>query len=105
MFNIDSYSSFSIVILVTCIIIFNDTHKTKRVFELIKNPMFSTNMLIVLLFSFYMLTTDDNTNEGERRKTATKQALLGLLIALLAYIEMKIAPFWLIWCASYYLNA
>lgn len=105
MVNIDSYASFSSIVLVTCFIIFNDKHKTKRFLELIKSPMFFINMLVVLLFSFYMLTTDDNTKEGERRKTATKQALLGLLIALLAYIEMKIAPFWLIWCASYYLNA
>ena len=39
-------------------------------------------MLCITLFSIYMLTTDDKTKEGKRRKTATKAAILGLLIAL-----------------------
>tara|TARA_A100001015_G_C15035260_1_gene735785 strand:+ start:1153 stop:1470 length:318 start_codon:yes stop_codon:yes gene_type:complete len=105
MFDIESYTSFGFLFLVTTMIIIKDKNKIKKFFELIKNPMFPINILLVLCFSVYMLTSDDNTDEGERRKSATKQAILGLLIAFMAHIEMKVAPFWLIWTASYYLNA
>ena len=105
MYNIDSIKSFGALILITLFIIIKDKEKRKSSLELIKDPMFSINMIVVVLFVLYMLNSDDNSKEGLRRKEATKQAVLGLLIALMAHLGMKVAPFWLIWVASYYLNA
>jgi hypothetical protein len=105
MFDIDKITSFLGVFGVTAFIILRDKDKYNNFLKLIKMPMFTINILVVVAFSYYMLTSDDNTEEGMSRKEATKQALLGLLIALMAHLEMKIAPFWLIWNASYYLNA
>ena len=104
MINFDAIKSFGLLVIVTAFIIMKDKHKVERFLGLIKSPMFIMNILIVSAFSIYMLNTDDNTKEGKRRKTATKAALLGLLIAFMAHLEMKIAPFWLIWFSSYYLN-
>lgn len=104
MINLEAIKSFALLISVTTFIILRDEHKVKRFLDLIKSPMFTMNMLVVSAFAFYMLNTDDKTKEGKRRKTATKAALLGLLIAFMAHLEMKIAPFWLIWFSSYYLD-
>ena len=99
------FVSFTSIILISAFIIVRDKGKTKRFLDLIQGPMFSVNMLFVIIFSIYMLNSDDNTKEKKRRAAATKAAILGLLIAFMAHLEMKIASFWLIWCASYYLNA
>ncbi len=37
-------------------------------------------------------------------QNATKKALLALLIAFFASIDLIIAPFWLIWVIAYYLE-
>ena len=105
MFDKDSLLSFGAVIFFTTMLIIKDKNKTKKVLDLFRNPLFSINILIVLAFSYYMLNSDEDTEEIKRKKEATKQALLGLLIALMAHVEMKIAPFWLIFCASYFLKA
>jgi len=103
--NNDSSLSFGAVIFFTTMLIIKDKNKSKKVLDLVRNPLFSINILIVLVFSYYMLNSPEDTEESKRKKEATKQALLGLLIALMAHVEMKIAPFWLIFCASYFLKA
>jgi hypothetical protein len=104
-FNNDSLLSFGAVIFFTTMLIIKDKNKTKRLLDLVRKPLFTINILIVLVFSYYMLNSPEDTEESKRKKEATKQALLGLLIALMAHLEMKIAPFWLIFCASYFLKA
>ena len=40
----------------------------------------------------------------EKLKNASKKAILALLIAFFARIDLVIAPFWLIWMMAYYLE-
>jgi len=103
MFDRDFLLSFGAVIFFTTMLIIKDKHKTKRVLDLVRNPLFTINILVVIGFSYYMLNSDED-KENKRKKAAIKQALLGLLIAFMAHVEMKIAPFWLIFCASYFLK-
>jgi len=105
MLTMDGLASFAIIGIVTIMIILKDKNKLAKFIKLFSNPAIIINISVVMIFSYFMLYSGDNTKEGKRRKESTKQALLGLLIALMAHIDMKIAPFWLIWCASYYLNA
>ena len=41
---------------------------------------------------------------SEKLKNASKKAILALLIAFFARIDLVIAPFWLIWMMAYYLE-
>jgi len=35
---------------------------------------------------------------------ATKSALVAFIVAICAYLELTIAPFWIVWLFSFYLN-
>ena len=105
MFNTEKIVSFISLAFITIFIILKDKRKLNKLIALSKEPFILINILLVVVFSIYMLNIDDADDETFRRKEATKQALLGLLIALMAHLEMKIAPFWMIWNASYFLNA
>ena len=50
------------------------------------------------------LNLDNKSEEVTKLQHAVKQALLGLIIALMAHLDLVIAPFWAIFLASYYLN-
>jgi hypothetical protein len=103
MFDIDSLLSFSVVIFFTTMLIIKDKEKLERVLDLVRNPFFTINILVVIVFSYYILNSDEN-KENKRIKSATKQAILGVFITFMAYVEMEIVPFWLIFCASYFLK-
>ena len=48
---------------------------------------------------------DDNKNEEiKQRRTAVKHGLLSLIIGILASLDLKLVPFWLVFITSYYLN-
>jgi hypothetical protein len=81
-----------------------DKDRIKSIKGLLNNPIIVVNLVVIVLFSVYMFKTSDDSDEGMRKKNSTKQAILGLMIALMAHTGMKIAPFWLIWVTSYYLN-
>jgi hypothetical protein len=78
--------------------------RIKSIKGLINDPIIMVNLLVIVVFSVYMFKTSDDSDESIRKKNATKQAILGLMIALMAHTGMKIAPFWLIWVTSYYLK-
>ena len=78
MFEVDKITSFLGVFGVVTFIILKDKEKYNKFLKLVKMPMFIINLLVVIVFSYYMLTSDDNTDEGVNRKEATKQAILGL---------------------------
>jgi hypothetical protein len=81
-----------------------DKDRIKSIKGLLNNPIIVVNLVVIVLFSVYMFKTSDDSDEGMRKKNSTKQAILGLMIALMAHTGMKIAPFWLIWVTSYYLK-
>ena len=72
--------------------------------KLANNKLFITGIIMIMVFSTYTLNLDNKHEEIEKLQHATKQALLGLIIAIMAYLDLKIAPFWAIFLASYYLN-
>jgi hypothetical protein len=61
-------------------------------------------LLGIIAFSTWQLNSKDDDEETDRRKRATREAILGLTIALLAYLDLKAAPFFIIWIVSYYLD-
>ena len=67
------------------------------------------NLVIVILFSTIILLQpdmdDDQTNtENQRLKMAVKHGIIAAMIAIFAALDLKLAPFWLIFMTSYYLD-
>ena len=68
------------------------------------NKVFMFTLVIIITFSTWQLNKPEDDEETERRKRATREAILGLIIAVLAYLDLKAAPFFIIWIVSYYLD-
>jgi amino acid permease len=90
--------------IITILRIVSDKETFKMVKELLGSKFFLISMLMVIVFSVYSLSLKSENDEIENLQLAVKHAILGLLIAILAKIDLVIAPFWLIFLASYYLG-
>ena len=75
-----------------------------RLKKLIKQPVWMFNFLIMCGFILYITQLSDNDKEHDKLKEATKKAVLAFVIAMLATLELTIAPFWVVFMAAYYLN-
>jgi len=92
-------------IAVTTLMIIKDKERFGKFFTLLKNKQFMITLLGIITFSAWQLNAnDDDDPETDRRKRATREAILGLIIAVLAYLDLKAAPFFIIWIVSYYLD-
>ena len=95
----------SIFVAITAFILAYDPEKRKLVKKLLTNYRFLTMFVAILGFSgytlFYMKGDDE---EAERIRDATKSGLIAFIIALLAYLDLKAAPFFIVWLTSYYLQ-
>ena len=73
--------------------------------NLVTNYRFLAMLIAIFTFSgytlFYMGGEDE---ESERIRDATKSGLIAFIIALLAYLDLKAAPFFIVWLTSYYLQ-
>ena len=89
----------------TGFIVFRDEERKALLMKLLKNKQFMITLLGIITFSVWQLNAnDDDDPETDRRKRATREAILGLIIAVLAYLDLKAAPFFIIWIVSYYLD-
>ena len=92
-------------VIVTAFMIIKDKERFGKFFTLLKNKQFMITLLGIIAFSTWQLNAnDDDYPETDRRKRATREAILGLIIAILAYLDLKLAPFFIIWIVSYYLD-
>ena len=92
-------------VIVTAFMIIKDKERFGKFFTLLKNKQFMITLLGIIAFSTWQLNAnDDDDPETDRRKRATREAILGLIIAVLAYLDLKLAPFFIIWIVSYYLD-
>jgi O-antigen ligase len=90
---------------ITLIIIFRSSKSKKKIFELIRNKFFIGGLIVVIIWCFISLRGTGETEEDKKTREATKNAIIALLIAVMAELHLSIAPFWLVWLASYYLDA
>ena len=83
---------------------FSDEEKSRLLKQLLTNRVFLMTMIGIIIFSVYQLSQQNDDSETDRRKRATREAILGVTIAILAYLDLKAAPFFIIWIVSYYLD-
>ena len=76
----------------------------ERFLKLISQKLFLLSLLSVCIFSYYILSSDEDDKQMKRLKEATKTALIGFIIAILSYLELTVAPFWILFLFSYYLD-
>lgn len=97
--------SMSVFVAITAMILASDPEKRKLVKKLLTNYRFLGMFLAIIGFSgytlFYMKGDDE---ESDRIRDATKSGLIAFIIALLAYLDLKAAPFFIVWLTSYYLQ-
>ena len=89
---------------ITGVILMYSEEKRTRLKELAKSRSFLAAMILIVTFSIWTLNMSGDSEEVEKIKKSTKQALLGLVIAIFAYLDLKAAPFFIIWIVSYYLD-
>ena len=87
--------------------------KLKNIIDFFKKPktIGQLAMIVAWIYLVYNYASknkdskDKKTLENvEKLKNASKKAILALLIAFFARIDLVIAPFWLIWIMAYYLE-
>ena len=97
--------SMSVFVAITTMILAFDPEKRKLVKKLITNYRFLTMFVLIFAFSGYTLFyMEGDDEESERVRDATKSGLIAFIIALLAYLDLKAAPFFIVWLTSYYLQ-
>jgi len=96
-------SSLIFAIITITFIIFKKEAR-KKVISYLKNPVFVIHFLIILAFSIITLSLEANNEEIKRRQESIKHALAALIIAIMAALDMKLGPFWLVFITSYYLH-
>ena len=89
---------------VTGLLVFRDEERTSRLKKLFTNKLFLISLVGIIIFSWWQLSSTGDDDESDRRKRATREAILGFIIAVLAYLDLKAAPFFIIWIVSYYLD-
>ena len=105
MANVNKYLSPAAlgVAAVTTIKIFADKEKRNKVIKMITNKSFIINIIIIIGFIYYGLNLkDDGSNETKKLKSSIRTAILGMIIAFMAYVDLTLAPFWILFTASYY---
>lgn len=92
------------VAIITSLKIFFDDIRRKKVVGLFKTGPFLINLLFIFGFVYYVYNIDDKDPQIKNLKHSINIALLALIIAFMAYIDMVLAPFWIIFVSSYYFS-
>lgn len=89
--------------MITMGILVSHKDKQQKVLGLLKNKSFLFSLVVIVGWSYYCLyQISDDLNDDYKK--ATKQAIIAFIIALLAHLELKVAPYWLVWITAYYLG-
>ena len=85
-------------------IIYKNKEKRDIFLKLMNDKHFLFGLGLVIAFIVYTLNLADDDEETEKVKKATRAGFIALLIAIMAALDLKLAPFWLVWLTSYYLD-
>ena len=92
------------IVFIIAVVLFRDAAKFEKLQKLFSDKLFLFSTLLIIIFSAYTFNVPHMNNKNIMRfHTATKQGILGFIIAIMAYLDLKAAPFWIIWLASYYI--
>ena len=97
------YAAFTFASITTAIVYYHPWRRAKLV-RLLGNKFFFWGLMMIIVWCFFTLRLEGNTSHHAAIKSATKSAILALLITIFSELKLIIAPFWLAWIAAYYLH-
>ena len=101
---------FRLSILTLLTVFFGYRKKSARIklYELIKNPVWMINFIVILCFIAYIhfieLPNIKDDEKKEKIAESMKRAVIALIIAILAELNLSIAPFWVVFVFSYFMH-
>lgn len=98
-----------IIILITLITIatgFRLKKTRNKLFKLIMKPQWFINIIVIIGFTGYIIYTahEQKTDREKNIIRSLKKAVIALVIAIFAHLGLAIAPFWLVFVLSYYME-
>jgi hypothetical protein len=87
-------------------IVFFQRDKLHKIRRLFKKKAWLAGFSSIIIWSIYIFITDRGSKDKNaiKRRYATQHAITAFLIAMFAYVDLTIAPFWTIWIVIYYLG-
>ncbi len=97
-----------IFMLCTGYIIYTSKDKRERFTKIIANNRLMFILIMILFSSYYIFYTDlsiiKRDDNKQKFKVATKHALIALIIAIFSSLDLIIAPFFLAFILSYFMD-
>ena len=115
-FSTDGTTGFNVAVLLFLLLTLRaiiQLGKLKDIIEFFKKPktIGHLSLIVAWIYLIYNYSSKNKDSKDkkilenvEKLKNASKKAILALLIAFFARIDLVIAPFWLIWMMAYYLE-
>ena len=110
-FSQDTNTGFNIGIVLFVLLTIRAVVSLKKTSELYKffvntKTIGQLSLIVVWCYLIYrfVITHPKYKKHTTKLQEATKKAILALLIAFFARIDLVIAPFWLVWLIAYYLE-
>ena len=69
--------------------------------RLLKDPAFAFVTLGTFAFSGYIFSLKDDSENTHKLQKATRDALVAYIIALFAFFNLTLLPYWIIWFITY----
>ena len=101
---------YAVTVLTVITVFFGYRKKTSRLklYELIKNPVWIINFIVIMCFIAYIhfieLPSIKDNEKKEKLAESMKRAVIALIIAILAELNLSIAPFWVVFVFSYFMH-
>jgi amino acid permease len=83
-------------------------NKTSELYKFFTNAKTIGQLCVIVVWCYliyrFVKTHPKDKKHSAKLQAATKKAILALLIAFFARVDLVIAPFWLVWLIAYYLE-
>ena len=92
--------------LITLFATFKSERSRNKLYELLFNKFWLINIIIIIGFAIYTVYSSANINNVEDKRTilSLKRGLIALLISIFSELGFTIAPFWLVFIFSYFME-
>jgi hypothetical protein len=104
MINFPLISSFTTIAAISLAVLYQK-NKIQEIKKDFGNKGFLIPLALTLLFAFVVLNLDVGKKDKDKvvkMQIATKRAVVALIVAYFARIDLVIAPFWLVWVFAFW---
>ena len=104
----DKIIAVSVLTLLTVFFGYRKKSSRIKLYELIRNPIWMINFIVILCFIAYIhfieLPNIKDDEKKEKLAESMKRAVIALIIAVLAELNLSIAPFWVVFVFEFFLR-